>query len=76
MHVTFYTKKNCPLCEEALLMMKLVQEDFPLTWSSVNIETNDDLHEKYMLKVPVLTKDNEELLYGSISYIDLIELFD
>ena len=32
MHVTFYTKPGCHLCDEAELMLKLVQEDFPLTW--------------------------------------------
>lgn len=76
MHITFYTKKGCSLCDEAERMMKLVQEDFPLTWTSVDIEADDELHEKYMLMVPVLTKEASVLLYGSISYIDVLQLFD
>lgn len=76
MQVNFYTKRDCALCKEAELMMQLVQEDFPLTWTTIDIEENDELHEKYMLKIPVITKDDEELLYGTISYIDLIELFE
>lgn len=76
MHLNFYTKNNCPLCKEAELMMKLAQEDFPLTWTSIDIEEDDVLHEKYMLMVPVLEKDQTDLLYGTISYVDIIELFD
>ena len=73
MHVQFYTKKGCHLCDEAEAMMKLVQEDFPLTWSTVDIETDDESHEKYMLMIPVIEKDGEVLLYGSIGYADLID---
>ncbi|MCM3745346.1 glutaredoxin family protein [Sporosarcina luteola] len=75
MHVQFYTKKGCHLCDEAASMMKLVQEDYPLTWSTIDIETDDESHEKYMLMIPVIEKEGEVLLYGSIGYIDLIDLF-
>ncbi|MDS9472695.1 glutaredoxin family protein [Sporosarcina pasteurii] len=76
MHVTFYWQDNCPLCDEAEMMMKLAQEDYPFTWTSVDIQTDDDIHEKYMLMVPVLEKDGEVLLYGNIGYIDLVDLFE
>ncbi|MFC5602426.1 glutaredoxin family protein [Sporosarcina koreensis] len=76
MHIQFYTKKGCHLCDEAEAMMKLVQEDYPLTWSTIDIETDDESHEKYMLMIPVVEKDGEVLLCGSIGYIDLIDLFE
>lgn len=75
MHIIFYTKPNCPLCEEAKAMMRLAQEDFPLTWDEVNIEMDDAIHEKYMLMIPVIEKDDAVLLYGSIGYVDVIGLF-
>jgi len=75
MHVTFYTKPNCGLCEEAKLMMQLVQEDFPFTWTEIDIQTDDELHEQYMLMVPVIEKNGEVLLSGNIGYIELVELF-
>ncbi|WP_342514598.1 glutaredoxin family protein [Sporosarcina sp. FSL K6-1522] len=75
MHVTLYTKPGCHLCDEAELMMKLAQEDFPLTWTTVNIETDDKSHEKYMLMIPVIEKEGEVLLFGSIGYVDIIDLF-
>ena len=74
-HVTFYTKPGCHLCDEAELMMKLVQEDFPLTWTKVNIEADDESHEKYMFMIPVIEQDGEVILYGSIGYADIIDLF-
>ncbi|WOV89225.1 glutaredoxin family protein [Sporosarcina oncorhynchi] len=75
MHVQLYSKKNCELCDEAELMMKLVQEDFPLTWTTIDIESDDDIHEKYMLMIPVIEKDEQVLAFGKIGYIDLVELF-
>lgn len=76
MHVTFYRQEGCPLCDEAERMMKLVQEDYPLTWTDFDIRTDEAKHEKYMLMVPVIEKNGEPLLYGNIGYIDIIELFE
>lgn len=75
MHITFYTKPSCHLCDEAKAMMRLAQEDFPLTWDEVNIEMDDASHEKYMLMIPVIEKDGVVLLFGSIGYVDVIGLF-
>ena len=75
MHVMLYTKLDCHLCDEAKAMMKLAQEDFPLTWDEINIEMDDASHEKYMLMIPVIEKDGAALLYGSIGYVDILGLF-
>lgn len=76
MHITYYRQDNCPLCDEAERVMKLVQEDYPLTWTTVDIRSNDAIHEKYMLMVPVLEKDGEILMYGNINYVDLVLLIE
>ena len=57
-------------------MMKLVQEDYPLTWTEFDIRTDDEIHEKYMLMVPVVEQEGNVLLYGNIGYVDIIELFE
>ena len=75
MHITFYTKPGCALCDEAKLMMKLAQEDYPLTWTEIDIQTVDEIHEKYMLMVPVIEKDGKVIISGKIGYVDIIELF-
>ncbi|WP_438312489.1 glutaredoxin family protein [Sporosarcina sp. FA9] len=75
MHVVFYTKIGCSLCDDAERMMELVQEDYPLSWTRVNILEDDVAHEKYMLMIPVIEKDRHVLLSGNIGYVDIIELF-
>ena len=73
---TLYTRSNCPLCDEAKLMIQLVNEDFPLPYQEVDIESDEVLHEKYMLMIPVLEKDDEVLLYGNIGYVELLEALE
>lgn len=73
---TLYTRSNCPLCDEAKLMIQLVNEDFPLPYQEVDIESDEVLHEKYMLMIPVLEKDDEVLLYGNIGYAELLEALE
>lgn len=74
--ITFYTRANCPLCEEARLMLQLVQEDFELDVQEVDIESDEALHEKYMLMIPVIEKDGKTIIYGNIGYIELLEALE
>lgn len=74
--ITFYTRANCPLCEEARLMLQLVQEDFELDVQEVDIESDEALHEKYMLMIPVVEKDSKTIIYGNIGYIELLEALE
>ncbi|KOF10057.1 thiol-disulfide isomerase [Planococcus glaciei] len=74
--ITLYTRPNCPLCDEAKMMMELVREDFPFEYEEVNIESDDALHEKYMLMIPVVEKDGEVAIYGNVGYIELLEALE
>ena len=74
--ITFYTRANCPLCEEARLMLQLVQEDFEIDVQEVDIESDEALHEKYMLMIPVVEKDGKTIIYGNIGYIELLEALE
>lgn len=56
-------------------MMKLAAEDFPLTWTTIDIEMDDELHEKYMLMIPVIKKEGDVLLHGNIGFVDIVSLF-
>lgn len=68
-----YTRPNCGLCEEAKLAIRLLQEDYPLEYKEINIEEDSELHEKYMLMIPVLVKEERVLLYGNFGYGELLE---
>lgn len=76
MHITFYTKPGCLLCEETELLMQLLQQDYSLTWTTVNIEEDDAIHEKFMLMIPVIEKDGEVLLSGNMSVEDLVSVLN
>ncbi|MGM9950590.1 MAG: glutaredoxin family protein [Lysinibacillus sp.] len=71
--VTFYSRPDCPLCEEGLLTLKLVQEDVPFDIEVRNIEEDDMLHERYMLMIPVVEEREKIIQYGRLDYATLLE---
>ncbi|MFF2755326.1 glutaredoxin family protein [Psychrobacillus sp. NPDC058041] len=73
MIVQFYTRPGCHLCEEARLMLKLVQEDIAFEINEVNIEEDEELHEKYMLMIPVVEFEGEIIQYGQVDYATILE---
>jgi glutaredoxin len=66
--VTLYTKEQCPLCEEALAILKVLQAEIPFEIDYVDIYQDDQLLEKHQLKIPVIEINNDEVDYGKISY--------
>nr|WP_193064327.1 glutaredoxin family protein [Oceanobacillus oncorhynchi] len=63
MMIKFYTKTNCPLCEEAKGLLDLLNTA-PIPVEEIDIYQSDDLLEMYQLMIPVIVyKDNE--LYGN-----------
>ena len=75
MKVQLYSRSNCPLCEEARLMLELVKEDINLDIEEINIEEDDELHEKYLLRIPVIESGGEIIQEGRIDYPTLLEAF-
>lgn len=73
MIVNFYTRPGCHLCEDARLMLKLVQEDVSFEINEMNIEEDDALHEKYMLMIPVVEFEGEIIQYGQVDYATILE---
>ncbi|MDF2065121.1 glutaredoxin family protein [Bacillus sp. Cr_A10] len=73
MKVYLYTRPGCHLCDDARLMLKLVQEDVSFEMSEVNIEEDDELHEKYMLMIPVVVFEDEIIQYGKVDYATILE---
>ena len=72
MTVLFYGRPNCALCDEGKKIMAMVAQDLALNVAYINIEEDDQVHEKYMLMVPVIEYENRVLLYGNIGYVDLV----
>lgn len=65
--VDFYTKKNCPLCEEALELLNELAREMEIEVKAFDIYEDDQLLEEYQLKIPIIAVDGHELGYGKFS---------
>lgn len=75
MKVQFYSRTNCSLCEEARLILRMVGEDVQLEIEDINIEDDDHIHEKYLLRIPVIISNGKVIQEGRIDYPTLLEAF-
>lgn len=73
MIIKYYSRQDCLLCEEGFTVLKLVQEELHFDIEIINIEENDQMHEKYMLMIPVVECNGEVVQYGNLDYVSLYE---
>ena len=57
----FYTKPNCPLCDEALTALRRAQERLDFGIEEVDILGDVPLYEKYKNDIPVAVVDGREI---------------
>lgn len=62
MTVTLYTTAGCHLCELALEQLQDLQKTRPIEIRSVEIGDNDDLVERYGVRIPVIQCANQQEL--------------
>ncbi|MFC4387080.1 glutaredoxin family protein [Gracilibacillus marinus] len=68
MHVIVYGKPNCSLCEDALGILTLFEEEYNLHIEEVNIYDDEILLEKYQLEIPVIEINESIVGKGKIDY--------
>lgn len=73
MIVKYYSRAHCELCVDGLRTLKLVQEDIAFEIEVIDIEEDDEIHEKFMLMIPVVEKEGRILQYGKLDYATLFE---
>jgi glutaredoxin len=61
--ITLYGKPDCHLCDEALAAVKRVTARRSVTIEEVDITLDDDLHARYLERIPVVVLDGEELFH-------------
>ena len=59
--VSVFLRSGCHLCEEALVVLERVRAEIPFTLETVDIESDDDLHRRYLERIPVIALDGAEL---------------
>lgn len=62
----FYEKANCGLCAEAYRALTRIRMDIPLEIERVDIEREPALLDRYVLRIPVLAVDGDEIELGGI----------
>lgn len=72
----YYMRENCALCSEGLLQINLaLQElrDVKLKVNQINIDQDDQLQEKYMVRIPVLTHEETVVQEGVIDFVHIYD---
>jgi glutaredoxin len=59
--VTLYGRPGCHLCDDARAALQRIRAQHPFALEEVNIETDDELHARYLERIPVVALDGEEL---------------
>ncbi|ASK62754.1 thioredoxin family protein [Virgibacillus phasianinus] len=72
-HIEFYTKEHCPLCDDAMALLEMLQKDYPCTIDMRDIYSNEEWLEKFHLSIPVVNIDGVELDCQHISFETLEE---
>jgi glutaredoxin len=58
--VTFYTKPDCHLCDEARTVLERVRREVPFELHERDITLDDALHRRYLERIPVVAIDGQE----------------
>lgn len=68
LQLKFYTKSDCPLCDEAKIELKKIEAKLPfISVEEIDITKNIGLFSKYKLKIPVLELNGKQLFIHRIN---------
>jgi glutaredoxin len=59
--LTLYSRPGCHLCDDARAVLERVRARAAFSLQEVDITTDDDLHRRYLERIPVVTLGDEEL---------------
>jgi glutaredoxin len=59
--VTLYSKPDCHLCEQAMSVLRRVQDELEFALEERDITGDEALHRAYFERIPVVALDGQEL---------------
>ncbi|CEG28963.1 glutaredoxin [Bacillus sp. B-jedd] len=65
-NITFYTRSRCPLCDKAKADLLELREELSFNLEEIDIDTSDELTERFGLMIPVVYINESEAGYGII----------
>jgi hypothetical protein len=72
--VTLYGRPGCHLCDDARAALLRVREHTPFAFEERDITADDDLHRRYLERIPVVALDGEELFDFFVDEAALVAL--
>lgn len=69
--VTLYGRPGCHLCDAAQAVLESLAGRLGFSLTVVNIEEDDELHQRYMFEIPVVSLGDEEIAKAPISDLTL-----
>ncbi len=70
--LTFYSKKDCWLCDMAEEMINGIMEKYDIKVTKVAIDSDEELYELYRYDIPVVEFRDGSTLHGRIRKTDII----
>ncbi|MFD2761442.1 glutaredoxin family protein [Lentibacillus juripiscarius] len=67
-HLLFYTKENCPLCDQVQAMLDILQHEYTFEIEVRDIYSRDEWLEEYQLLIPAVEIGGKALHCEEISY--------
>ncbi len=71
--VTLFSRPGCHLCDDARAALIRLREHADFTLEEVDITTDDDLHRRYLERIPVVAIDGRELFEYFVDEPTLLE---
>jgi glutaredoxin len=59
--IDLYGRPGCHLCDDARAQLLALRAELGFTLNEVDIEADDDLHKRYLERIPVIVLDGEHL---------------
>ena len=59
--VTLYARAGCHLCDEARVRLERLRAQAPFALEEIDITADDDLHARYLARIPVIAVGGREL---------------
>jgi glutaredoxin len=59
--IDLYGREGCHLCEDARAQLLALQAEYGFALNDIDIEADDELHKRYLERIPVIVLDGEHL---------------
>ncbi|MEU8250916.1 glutaredoxin family protein [Nonomuraea sp. NPDC048916] len=66
-HITLLSRPGCHLCDDARAVIARVAGELGVPWEEVDIDTSDELREKYWEMIPVTLVDGVQHDFWRVS---------